>query len=86
MPYREFYMLWHLEKGMKVLFCFSILGFLSRTLHSGFTGQQGKGEVICLIPLYQFHPLHMHLNICQAITAEGSSLHIASFRTRTENL
>ena len=30
-------------------------------VHSRFTGQQGKGEVIYLTPLYHFHPLHRHL-------------------------
>ena len=35
--------------------------------HSDFTGQQGKGEAISLIPLYHFHPLHRHLDINQVI-------------------
>ena len=38
--------------------------------HSRFTGQQGKGEGIYLTPLYQFHPLHRHLEISRAITAK----------------
>ena len=46
--------------------------------HSWFTGQQGKGEVIYLTPLYHFHPLRRHLDISQAITAESSNLHIAA--------
>ena len=54
--------------------------------HSRFTGQQGKGEGIYLTPLYHFHPLHRHLDISWAITAEGSPLHIAGSRTRTRNL
>ena len=49
--------------------------------HSRFTGQQGKGEGIYLTPLYHFHPLHRHLDISQAITAESSPLHIAGSRT-----
>ena len=53
--------------------------------HSWFTGQQGKGEVISLIPLYYFHLLHRHLD-SQAITAESSPLHIATSRTRIGNL
>ena len=53
--------------------------------HSWFTGQQGKGEVISLIPLYHFHLLHRHLD-SQAITAESSPLHIATSRTRIGNL
>ena len=54
--------------------------------HSRFTGQQGKGEGIYLTPVYHFHPLHRHLDISQAVTAESSPLHIASSRTRTWNL
>ena len=54
--------------------------------HSLFTGQQGKGEGICLTRLYHFHPLHRHLDISWAITADISPLHIASTRTRTGNL
>ena len=54
--------------------------------HSLFTGQQGKGEGICLTRLYHFHPLHRHLDISRAITADISPLHIASTRTRTGNL
>ena len=54
--------------------------------HSRFTGQQGKGEGIYLTPLYHFHPLHRHLAISRAITAESSPLHIAGSRTRTGNL
>ena len=55
-------------------------------VHSRFTGQQGKREAIYLTPLYHFHPLHRHLDISRAITAESSPLHIASSRTRTGNL
>ena len=51
--------------------------------HSLFTGQQGKGEDIFLTPLCHFHPLHRHLNIRRAITAESSPQYIASSRTRT---
>ena len=60
------------------------LGFLSRTfmIHR----QQGKGEAISLSPLYHFHPLHRHLDISRAITAESSPLHIASSWTWTGNL
>ena len=54
--------------------------------HSRFTGQQGIGEAISLTPLYHFHPLHRHLDVSWAITAENSPLHIASSRTRTGNL
>ena len=49
------------------------------------TGQKGKGDIISLIPPYHFHPLHKHLYINRAITAESSSLHIASRWTQTRN-
>ena len=65
-------------------FFFAIYVFFRK--HSRFTGQQGKGEAISLSPLYQLHPLHRHLNISWAITAESSPLNIASSRTRTGNL
>ena len=54
--------------------------------HSRFTGQKGKGEALSLTPLYNFHPLHSHLYISRAITAESSPLHIGSSWTRTGNL
>ena len=65
-------------------FFFSIWVFFHE--HSRFTGQQGNGEAIFVTPLYQFHPLHRHLNITGVITTGSSSLHIASSRTRTGNL
>ena len=54
--------------------------------HSRITGYQGKGEGISLTPHYHHHPLHRHLDISQAITAESSPLHISSSRTWTGNL
>ena len=60
---------------------FSVWVFFHK--HSRFTGQQGKGESIYLTPLYHFHPLHRHLDISRAIMQR---VHIASSRTRTENL
>ena len=54
--------------------------------HLRFTGHQGKGEAISLTPLYHLHPLHRHLDISRAITAESSPPHIASSRARTGNL
>ena len=60
-------------------FFFSIWVFFHG--HSRFTRQQGKGEGISfLTPFYLFHPLHRHIDISQAITAESSPL------TRTWNL
>ena len=57
---------------------FFYLGFLSRT----FTNREG----ISLFPHYHLHPLHRHLYISRAITAESSPLHIASSRIQTGNL
>ena len=55
--------------------------------HSRTTGLQGKGGGgISWTPHYHFHPLHNHLDISRAITADSSPLHIASNRTRTGNL
>ena len=45
---------------------------------SWFTGQQGKGEGVSLIPLCRFHLLDRHLDISWAIAKESSPLHIAS--------
>ena len=46
-------------------------------------GQQGKRESIYLTPPYHFYRLHRHLDITWAITAESSTLHIASSRAQT---
>ena len=54
--------------------------------HVRFAGQQEKGEAISLTPLYHFQPLHRHLDINWAITAERLPLNIASSRTRTDDL
>ena len=70
-------------RGLEVFFFFSIWVFFHE--HSQFTEQQGKGEGICLTPLYNLHPLYRHLDISRAITADSSPLHIASSRTRTGN-
>ena len=67
-------------------FFFLYLGWVSFHNHSRITVLQGKGEDISLTPHYHFHPLHKHLDISGAITAESSSLHIGSTRTRTGNL
>ena len=40
-----------------------------------FTGQQGKGEVISLTPLYHIRSLQRHLDISWEITAESSPLY-----------
>ena len=59
------------------------LGFLSRTFTNHKTA--GKGEGISLIPHYHFHPLHRHLDISRAMTAESSPLHITSSRAQVLN-
>ena len=66
-------------------FSFSICFFFFHK-HSRFTGQQGKREDIYLTPLYHLYQLHRHLDISRAVTAESSPQHIASSRTRTQNL
>ena len=60
---------------------FIYLGFLSRTFTINRTAGEGKG--ISLTPLYQFQPLHRHLEISWAITAESSSLDISSSQNRS---
>ena len=54
---------------------FFYLGFLSGifTIHRTVEEEVG-GRGIYLTPLYHFHPLHRHLDISQAITAESSPL------------
>ena len=51
-------------------FCFLCFYLVSFHEHSRFTGEQGKGEVITLIPLCHFHPLHRQLDNSRAITTE----------------
>ena len=57
-------------------FFFSVWVFFHE--NSRFTWQQGKGEDIYLTSLYHFHPLQRNVDISRFITAESSSLHIAS--------
>ena len=51
--------------------------------HSGITELQGKGEGNFLSPHHHLHPLHTHLDITRAITAESLPLHIGSSQTQT---
>ena len=60
---------------------FSILIFFDD--HLRITGLPRKGEGISLTRRCHFHLLHRHFRHCRAITAEISSLHIGSSRTRT---
>ena len=73
------------DKFTKVFFCFFCSIWVFFHAHSRLAEQQGKGEAVYLTPFYYFHPLHKHLDISQAITAESSPLHIGSSRTRTRN-
>ena len=54
--------------------------------YSRITGLHGKGKGISLTPHYHFHPLHKHLDISRAITAESSPPYIAGSPTRNGNL
>ena len=72
--------LWH-EIVSKTFFFY--LGFISPTFTIHCTEGETRGF---LTSLYNFNPLHRHLDISRAITAEGLSLHIASSRNRTRNL
>ena len=60
------------------------LGFLSQTIMIHTTAE--KEEAIYLTPFYHFHPLHRHLNITRATTAESLPLCIASTGTQSGNL
>ena len=68
---------------------FSSFLFLSRlsftSIHDSQNNREGGGA-ISLTPPYHFHPLHRHLDISRAITAESSPLPKASSRTRIVNL
>ena len=64
---------------------FFYLGFLSGIFTIHRTVEEGMGGIY-LTPLYHFHPLHRHLDISQAITAESSPLPIVSSWTWTGNL
>ena len=66
------------EASILVPSCVFFLVWVSFHEQSRFTGQQGKGKAISLIPLYHIHPLRRHLNISWVITSESSPLHIAS--------
>ena len=76
---------WLIVKKAKI-YIYIFLSWVFFHEHSRFVWQQGKGEGICLTPFYHFYPLHRHLDISRAITAESSPLHIACSRTRTANL
>ena len=66
------------------LSCLHIWVFFHK--HSRFPGKQGKERVFLLSPVYDFHPLHRHLDISRMITVEGSPLHILADRLKLEPL
>ena len=70
----------HIGKNYAYFFWFIRVFFHK---HSRIIGLRGKGEGISLTHLYHFQPLHRHLDINWAITAESSPMHIGSSRTRT---
>ena len=73
------------ERKNRINFFFFSIGVFFHD-HLRITGLQGKGEDISLTPHYLLYPLHRHLDISWAITAESSPLHIGSSRTQTGNL
>ena len=60
---------------------FSIWDFFHE--RSWITGLQWKWKTIFLTNLYPVHRLHIHLDISQVTTTEGSPLHIASDQIQT---
>ena len=58
----------------------------SLTINHDLQDSRGRGGAISLIPLYDFHLLHRHVDISQAITTGSSPLRIASNWTRDWNL
>ena len=77
-----------ISSSRQIFWCFfSVWVFFHED--SRITGEgegQGKGKGIFLTPHYHFRPLHGHLDISRAITAESSPVHIASSRALTGNL
>ena len=61
---------------------FFLSGFSFANIHR-LQDRRGRGRTT---PHYHFHPLHGHLDISRAITAESSPLRIANSRTQTGNL
>lgn len=62
---------------------FFYLDFLSCIFMINRTAEEGGGY---LFNFYHFHPFHRHLDISQMITAESSSLQIASSLTQARFL
>ena len=74
------------SKRLLFLFFFFCLGFFSLPFMNHRTAEEGGGHFFYSSLPYHFHPLDRHLDINRAISAESSSLHIASSWTRTRNL
>ena len=64
---------WNCYIVFSVYFFFFIYMWVFFHEHSRIAGLQGKGEGISFTPHYYFHPLHRHLDISWAITAETSA-------------
>ena len=62
---------------------FFLSGCFSQTFTIHSTAGEGRSYLVLLC---HFHPLHRHLGINQAITADSSPLHIVRSRTRNGNL
>ena len=72
----------YLRLQQNPLFFYS--GSLSFDIYESQTSRRVRRLI--LSPFYHLHLFHEHLNIRWEITAERSSLHISSGRTRTGNL
>ena len=72
----------YLRLQQNPLFFYS--GSLSFDIYESQTSRRVRSLI--LSPFYHLHLFHEHLNIRWEITAERSSLHISSGRTRTGNL
>ena len=70
------------EKNISGFFFLSAFSFTN--IHES-QDCRGRGG-ISLTPHYHLHPLHRHLDISRANTAERSPLHMANSRTQTGNL
>ena len=64
-------------------FCnFFLSGFSFTSIHNSQDSRE-RWETTFLTPFYHFHPLHRHLDIIQAITAQSSPPHIGRSWTWT---
>ena len=68
-----------------VVFVIFLSGFSFTSIHNS-QDSRGRWETTFLTPFYHFHPLHRHLDISQAITAESSPPHIGRSLDQVEPL